>query len=105
MLKKFEYWANGKRVRLEILEKVTDTKMKVNVTVDGKELARETTASICRINNKPDKLYLSFNDTFLTICDMSKAGFIGKSREIADWIWENIQDKSDDSTLYGFTSN
>lgn len=105
MLKRFEYWAGGKKVRLEILEKVSETKLIVNVTVDKDEIANNATATICKVNNKPGKLYLNLNNTFLTICDKSKAGSVERNRQISDWIWENIQDKDHNSLVYGFTTH
>lgn len=105
MLKKFVYWTSGKKVELEILEKVSETKIKVNVTVDGNEIAREETANICRINNKPNMLYLQINDTFLAICNKKKAGSVEKNREVADWIWKNIQDNDTLANTYGFTTD
>lgn len=104
MLKKFEFWSNGKKVALEILEKVTENKVKVNVTINGNQIANETEASICKINNMPGKLFLQINDNFLCICDTKKAGSVEKNREIADWLWENIQNKDTYANTYGFTT-
>lgn len=103
---KFKLWNNGKKVELEILEKVSEYKLLVNVSVNGEELIDNTVASICRINNKPECLYLSFNsngeNNFLCICNKKQS--IDK-RNIADWIWENFHNNDTNSSVYGFTTH
>lgn len=104
-MKKFTIYTYGKKVELEILGKVSETKLKINVTIDEEEIAKNETATICQVNNKPNKLYLNFNDTYLTIADTSRKGDQEHNRRIADWIWESIQDKDDSSIVYAFTTH
>lgn len=66
-------------------------------------LVEDVEAAICKVTGKSG-LYLRFKaeDQYimLKICE----GFSEQSRKIADYIWENIQDRNALSMSYGYTT-
>lgn len=100
-MKKFELLSKGNKVELEILEKIADNKIMVSVKTKESEITN-TEASIVQIMTKPGKLFLQIEtDKYLEIADRDKNNF----KYIADWIWENIQDRNTEANTYIFTSH
>ncbi len=108
---------NGNIIELEILEKVSNYSVSINVKINGEIIADKTEANISSLISAQDKLYLRFvslknRETMLLICDVSldfdssrNVEDVKENRKITDYMWENFFEKDMSMLLYGFTTN
>lgn len=114
-MKKFVYYIKDKKTELTIKERINHYSCIVDVAMDGEIIATDEKASICAVAERPGKLYLQFasslnTNTMLSICDKenedkSSRESVEKNREIADYIWENVQNADIYQLSYLFTTS
>lgn len=113
-MKKFIYNIKERKIELTIKERINEYSCLISVVINGQLIAENEEASVCAVTGRPG-LYLQFkstlnDNTLLCICkkseeDKNSRERVEKNREIADYIWKNIQNSDFYALSYEYTTS